>query len=78
MLRTNKPTTPSVINSEVVPTEYDVGRDGRRFVLVDDRGRRFAGLTLQRAFRHAERAQDPRDPIHHEPFPHPGDVPGWG
>ena len=43
--------------------------------LVDDRSRRFTGLTLKRAFKKAERAQDPRDPIHHPPFPDPREVP---
>lgn len=38
-----------------------------RVVLVDDRGRRFAGFTVQFAFRRAEKAQDPADPIHHPP-----------
>lgn len=69
--------TPSTIHSRVVPTEYDVesGRGLRCHVLIDDRGRRFSGLTLAGALRRAERAQDPRDPIHHPPFPSPSEVP---
>lgn len=66
---------PSVIGSRVVPTEYDVSRDGARYVLSDDRGRLFRGLTFKRAFKRAERAQDPRDPIHHEPYPDPATTP---
>ena len=67
--------TPSTLNSAVVPTEYNVTRKGPRFVLTDDRNRHFAGFTLQAAFRRAESAQDPLDPIHHEPYPHPADAP---
>ena len=74
-INTRKPEIPSVIRSEVVPTEYDVSRDGFRFVFSDDRGREFTGYTFKAAFRRAERAQDPRDPIHHEPYPHPADAP---
>lgn len=72
----NRP-TPSTIRSRIVPTEYDIesGRGLRRHVLIDDRGRRFGGLTLAGARRRAERAQDPRDPIHHPPFPSPAEVP---
>lgn len=66
---------PSVIWSQVVPTEYDVSRDGLRFVISDDRGRRFIGLTFAGALRRAEKAQDPLDPIHHEPFPDPAMIP---
>lgn len=67
-----------IINSEVVPTEYDIvqtDRPLRRVELVDDRGRCFHGLTLKQAFRRAERAQDPSDPIHHPPYPAPNDTP---
>lgn len=68
---------PSTIRSRIVPTEYDVeaGRGLRRHVLIDDRGRRFGGLTLAGARRRAERTQDPGDPIHHPPFPNPAEVP---
>jgi len=75
MTQATQATTPSVISSQVVPTEYDVWREGARYVLSDDRGRRFSGFTLKRAFARAEQAQDPSDPIHHEPFPHPADTP---
>lgn len=44
-------------------------------VLIDDRSRRFVGFTLNSAFRRAERAQDPADPIHHPPYPNPEEVP---
>lgn len=47
----------------------------RPVALTDDRGRRFTGLTVARAFARAERAQDPADPIHHPPYPGPKDVP---
>lgn len=68
-------TIPSIVHSERVPTEYDVvaaplGRIG----LSDDRGRVFTGWTLRSAFRRAERAQNPLDPIHHPPFPSPSEV----
>lgn len=66
-----------ILSSKRVPTEYDVevGPHGIGTVLIDDRGRRFWGLTESAAFRHAEREQDTSDPIHHEPYPSPGDVP---
>lgn len=68
---------PSVIASQVVPTEYDVERTPvfKPHVLIDDRGRRFAGHSLQAAFRRAEAHQDPADPIHHPPYPSPEEVP---
>lgn len=67
---------PNTKLSEVVPTEYDVEQTKRgRVVLVDDRRRRFVALTLRAAFRKAERAQNPHDPIHHPPFPSPEEVP---
>lgn len=75
MARRQRKTFPSTLWSKAVPTEYDVRREGARYVLSDDRGRRFGAFTLKGAFRRAERAQDPRDPIHHEPFPHPEDTP---
>lgn len=66
---------PSTIFSEVVPTEYDIETTkSGRVVLVDDRGRRFIGLTLSGAFRKAERAQNQADPIHHPPYPSPREV----
>jgi hypothetical protein len=63
-------------SSNVVPTEYDVSTEPRRLgrsvvVLIDDRSRRFTGRTLDAAFRRAEQAQDPSDPIHHPPYPAP-------
>ena len=64
-----------IITSKVVPTEYDVSRDGKKYILSDDRGREFKGRTLEAAFRRAERWQDPQDSIHHDPYPHPDDVP---
>lgn len=66
-----------IVASQVVPTEYDVERMPviGRFVLTDDRGRKFSGFSLSSAFRRAEKAQDPRDPIHHPPYPSPKDVP---
>lgn len=68
--------SPSIVCSEIVPTEYDVEHTPvlGLFVLVDDRGRRFPGLTLRGAFRRAEQAQDPADPIHHPPYPSPKEV----
>ncbi|MFJ2662534.1 hypothetical protein [Arthrobacter koreensis] len=66
---------PGVYQSKVVPTEYDVSRNGLTYVLNDDRGRTFTGRTFTSALRRAERAQDPNDPIHHEPYPHPSDTP---
>lgn len=64
------------MHSEVVPTEYDVERTRLGLhVLIDDRGRRFTGLTLKHAFHRAERAQDPSDPIHRPPFPNPKEAP---
>lgn len=67
---------PSTLLSERVPTEYNVEIGPRGLpTLVDDRSRRFTGLTLKRAFKKAERAQDPRDSIHHPPFPDPREVP---
>ena len=75
MVRIQPKPFPSVITSKVVPTEYDVSHDGIGFVFSDDRGRLFRGFTFKGTFRRAERAQDPRDPIHHEPYPHPSDTP---
>lgn len=66
---------PSVVWSKIVPTEYDVRHNGLKYVFSDDRGRLFTGFTFKGAFRNAERGQDPRDPIHHEPYPHPSDTP---
>lgn len=68
---------PSIITSKVVPTEYDMECTPvfKLHVLIDDRGRRFAGHSLQAAFRRAEKAQDPADPIHHPPYPSPREVP---
>lgn len=67
----------SILSSNIVPTEYDVEYTGRfhRPVLIDDRNRRFSGLTLTRAFHKAEAIQDPTDPIHHPPYPRASDVP---
>lgn len=64
-------TLPSIVASAVVPTEYDVTDNGRTVTLSDDRLRSFTARTLNSALRKAERAQDPADPIHHEPFPDP-------
>lgn len=75
MARKQPQKIPGVYHSTVVPTEYDVSRDGLKYVLNDDRGRIFTGLTFKSALRRAERAQDPNDPIHHEPYPHPSDTP---
>lgn len=75
MARKQPKEIPGIYHSEVVPTEYDVSRNGVKYVLTDDRGRTFRGLTFNSAFRRAERAQDPLDPIHHEPYPHPSDKP---
>lgn len=63
--------------SRVVPTEYDIERTPvlGLYILTDDRGRRFSGRSLDSAFRRAERAQDPNDPIHHPPYPDPKDTP---
>lgn len=47
----------------------------RPVALIDDRGRRFTGLTLAKAYARAEKAQNPADPIHHPPYPCPKDVP---
>lgn len=70
-----------MIRSERVPTEYDIetiSRAGITIVtLIDDRSRRFSGLTLASAFRRAEGAQDPEDPIHHDPYPAPREVSLW-
>lgn len=70
---------PDIVRSKRVETEYDVFPTRRlgltSITLSDDRGRRFQGLTLNRAFQRAERAQDPTDPIHHPPFPSPAEVP---
>lgn len=66
---------PSIVRSKVVPTEYDVTNNGRTVTLSDDRLRSFTGITLKSALRKAERAQDPKDPIHHEPFPDPSVTP---
>lgn len=66
----------AVVTSKVVPTEYDVEEAPfGRVVLIDDRGRRFVSFTLQHALRKAEKAQDPRDPIHFPPYPGPKGVP---
>jgi len=54
-----------ILTSNVVPTEYDVWREGIWHIVMDDHGRTFRGLTQQSAFNRAERAQDPKDPIHH-------------
>ncbi len=74
-------TLPGVIGSRRVPTEYDIetiSRAGITIVtLIDDRWRRFSGLTLRSAYRRAEAGQDPRDPIHHRPYPDPREV-SWG
>lgn len=75
MARKQPQKIPGVYHSKVVPTEYDVSRDGLKYVLNDDRGRTFTGLTFKSALRRAERAQDPNDAIHHEPYPHPSDTP---
>lgn len=64
-----------ILTSHRVPTEYDVTKAHGLWVLQDDRGRTFHGLTKTAAYRKAERAQDPSDPIHHPPYPSPGDVP---
>lgn len=61
--------------SHVVPTEYDVWEEDGQMILMDDRSRTFTADTLDAAFALAEAAQDPDDPIHHEPFPHPSEVP---
>lgn len=70
---------PETIFSERVDTEYDISTTsllGLALVtLSDDRGREFQGVTLNQAFRRAERSQDPTDPIHHPPFPNPMEVP---
>lgn len=70
-------TNPTIIASQRVPTEYDVSRTPRLglYVLNDDRGRRFSGFSLHAAFRRAESAQNPADPIHHPPYPSPQEVP---
>lgn len=75
-----KSEVPQIVLSRRVPTEYDV--EVRALlgllplvVLVDDRCRRFAGLTLRAAFRKAEKAQCPADPIHHPPYPSPEEAP---
>lgn len=65
----------AVIQSKVVPTEYDVWEDGAETYLMDDRGRRFRARTAEEAFALAETAQDPTDPIHHKPYPYAQDVP---
>lgn len=70
---------PATIFSHVVPTEYDVEIHsigiGKRVVLIDDRGRKFFGISIKHAFRRAEAAQDPTDPIHHPPYPDPAKTP---
>lgn len=68
---------PSTVYSKRVPTEYDIERTPvlGLVVLSDDRGRRFSGFSLTGAFRRAEKAQDPADPIHHPPYPDPREVP---
>lgn len=69
---------PGVIGSKRVPTEYDIETISRAGItiitLIDDRWRRFSGLSLRSALRRAEAAQDPRDPIHHRPYPDPREV----
>lgn len=70
-----KESLPSIVRSAVVPTEYDVTNNGRTVTLSDDRHREFTARTLNGALRKAERAQDPNDPIHHEPFPDPAQTP---
>ena len=71
--------TPSTIQSKRVPTEYDVETEqafGLAIItLVDDRSRRYSGFSLRGSLARAERAQDPRDPIHAAPFPAPGATP---
>src|SRR5699024_6703219 len=63
---------PSTVTSSRVPTEYDVeSLSFGRVRLTDDRHRRFVGLGLKRALARAEAAQDPNDPIHHDPYPAP-------
>ena len=63
----------AIIQSKIVPTEYDVYHENGRYVLTDDRGRKFKGIILAWALRRAEAAQDPSDPIHHPPYPSPHD-----
>lgn len=69
----------ATIHSELVPTEYDVLTRSRlgltHYTLIDDRGRRFTGMSLRAAFNRAELAQDPTDPIHHPPYPPSREVP---
>lgn len=71
--------SPSTVWSKRVPTEYDVETElafGLTIVtLVDDRSRRFSGFSVRGALARAERAQDPRDPIHAAPFPAPAATP---
>ncbi|WP_311879121.1 hypothetical protein [Microbacterium forte] len=74
----NREALPGVISSKCVPTEYDIETISRAGItiitLIDDRWRRFSGLSLRSALRRAEAAQDPRDPIHHRPYPDPREV----